>query len=125
MKYASGPNGTTATSRNVLTSTISGAILKTRLSAFAGYDVFLLQPLADLGEQLHRAVRPGLHRAEAALHEAHHLEQEQVDDRAGGQQHGDGATEDAQQRLRPVRDRRPPASSIDVPEDEVEARPGS
>ena len=83
---------------------MSGAILKIRLSAFSGLDVFLLQPLADLGEQLHRAVRPGLHRPEPALHEAHHLEEEEVDDRAGRQQHGDGATEDAQQRLPPVRE---------------------
>ena len=65
-------------------------------------DVFFLQPLADLGEQLHRAVRPRFHRTEPALHEAHHLEEEEVDDRAGRQQHGHRATKDAQQRLRPV-----------------------
>ena len=66
--------------------------------------VLLLQPLADLGEQLHRAVRPGLHGPEAALHERHHLEQEEVDDRAGRQQHGDDPAEHPDQRLPPVRD---------------------
>ena len=37
----------------------------------AGDDVLLLEPLADLGEQLHRAVGAGLVGAEPALHEAH------------------------------------------------------
>src|SRR5262249_51822320 len=69
-----------------------------------GSGVLLLQPLADLGEQLQRAVRSGLHRPETALHERHHLEQEEVDDRARRQQHGDRPAEHAQQRLPPVRD---------------------
>ena len=59
-------------------------------------------PDAYFGEQLHRAVRTGFHRAEAALHEAHHLEQEQIDDGARRQEHGDRATEHPEQRLAPV-----------------------
>ena len=60
--------------------------------------------LADLGEQLQRAVRAGLHGAEPALHEAHHLEQEDVDERARGQQHGDEDADGPQDRLLPVRE---------------------
>ena len=67
-----------------------------------GREVLLLHPLADFGDELQRAVRAGLHRAEAALHERHHLEQEQVDDRARGEQDGDEAAEHAQQRLAPI-----------------------
>ncbi len=69
-----------------------------------GREVLLLHPLADFGDELQRAVRAGFHRAEAALHERHHLEQEQVHDGAGGQQHRDEPTEHAQQRLAPVGD---------------------
>jgi hypothetical protein len=39
----------------------------------------------------------GLHRAEPALHERHHLEQEQVHDGARRQQHRDDPAEHAQQ----------------------------
>ena len=90
--------------RNVLISTTTGAALKMNAVGAVGVQVLLLEELADLGEELHRAVGAGLHRAEAALHEAHHLEQEQVDDRARGDQHGDDHAEDAQDRLAPVRD---------------------
>jgi hypothetical protein len=68
-----------------------------------GVDVLLLQPLADLGEELQRPVRAGLHRAETALHERHHLEQEQVDHRSRGKEHGDETADDAEERLGPVR----------------------
>ena len=67
-----------------------------------GEEVLLLEPLPHLGEELHRPVRTGLCRAEPALHEAHHLEQEEVDDRAGRQQHGREGPEAAQRRLLPV-----------------------
>ncbi len=69
-----------------------------------GAEVLLLEELADLGEELHRAVRPGFHRAEAALHEADRLEQVEVDDRARGDEHRDEHAEDAQKRLAPVGD---------------------
>ena len=42
-----------------------GAGLNSRRSAALGDDVFLLEELADLGEELERAVRAGLHRARA------------------------------------------------------------
>ena len=73
-------------------------------SARVGVQVLLLEELADLGEELHRPVRAGLHRAEAALHEADRLEQVEVDDRARGDEHRDDHAEDAQQRLAPVGD---------------------
>ena len=57
-------------------------------------DVFLLDPLADLGQQLERAVGAGLHRAEPALHERHHLEQVEVDDGAGGSSTGKHQADD-------------------------------
>src|SRR6056297_3471932 len=67
-----------------------------------GSEVLLLHPLADLGNELQRPVRAGFHRTEPALHERHHLEQAQVHDRAGRQQHRDEPAEHAQQRLPPV-----------------------
>ena len=55
-------------------------------------NVFFLDELANFGKQLHRACGSGFHRAKTALHEAHHLEQVQIDERTGGQEHGSQAT---------------------------------
>ena len=90
-----------------------------------GEDVLLLEELADLGEQLERAVGPGLHRAEPALHVAHHLEQEDVDEDArAGRSTASEHAEDLERSSAASRPSSMPkraASPVDVPEDEVEA----
>ena len=43
-----------------------------------GEDVFFLEEFQPVGQQLQSAVRPGFHRAQSALHEAHHLQQEHI-----------------------------------------------
>ena len=58
----------------------------------ARHDVFLLDELDAVAHELEPAVEPaGVHRAEPALHVAHHLEQEDVpeDQRRGGHDHQD------------------------------------
>src|SRR4051812_44237447 len=47
-------------------------------------------------------MRSGFHRPEPALHEARHLEQEQVDERAGGQEHAQQHRDALDDRLLPV-----------------------
>ena len=49
-----------------------------------GDDVLLLDELHPVGDELQRAVGPGLHGPEPALHVAHHLQQEHVAQDDGG-----------------------------------------
>ena len=65
-------------------------------------DVLLLEELAHLGEELERAVGPGLHRAEPALHVAHHLEEEGDDERARAEDDEDQHRDRARHGLLPV-----------------------
>src|ERR1700736_2542147 len=65
--------------------------------------IFLLEPLADLGQELHGAVGTSLHRTQPALHEAHHLEEEEVDDGPCGQEHRSQHADRPENRLLPVR----------------------
>ncbi len=123
---ASGPNGTARKSRNVLMSTTIRRHGEQPTVGTLGEQVLLLEELADLGEELDRAVGPGLHRTEAALHEADGLEEVHVHDRAGGEEHRDAtrraraaATGCQYGTSRPRRSAHP--SAVDVPEDEVEA----
>ena len=104
----------------------TGASLNSAAVGPLGDDVLLLEELADLGEQLQRAVRAGLHGAEPALHEGHHLEQED-----GRRTCRRGSSTSDERRRRPAgsvylpvatgRCRATGRSPVDVPEDEVEA----
>ncbi len=56
-------------------------------------DVFFLQRLADLGQQLHRAIGPGFHGTETTLHERDGFEEIEIHRGARRQQHDRQASE--------------------------------
>jgi hypothetical protein len=85
-------------------STTNGAAAKTNRSALRGKMSSFCRNLPTFGQQLQRAERTGLHRAEAALHERHQLEQVQVHQGARDEQHRGEAGADTDTGLLPVRE---------------------
>ena len=99
---ASGPKGTTTYSRNVDTITTNGARREHPRSARSGTMSSFWRNLPTSAISCSEPYGPGLHRPQPALHEAHHLEQEEVDERAGRQEHRDQHADDAERSSPPV-----------------------
>jgi hypothetical protein len=92
--------------RNVDASTTAGAMPKMNLSAFSVVMSSFWSHLPT-SAKLQGAERAGLHRAEAALHEGHELEEVQVDHATGQEQQCHQAQQDPEDGLLPVREFEP------------------
>ena len=63
-----GPNGTTTKTVNAASTTMNGAIQKTKPVGFGGHDVFFKQQLDGVSNGLQQSVRAHAHGAEPDLH---------------------------------------------------------